>query len=77
MEASGEAETVNNAVVTGLPLRIPYTTKQGIISAKQGILVQEQGISPANTEIVAEYGFRYTWPSHISTSAAISLVRNY
>ena len=27
---------------------IPYSTKQGIISAEQGILAQEQGILPAN-----------------------------
>ena len=36
--ASGAVETINNAAVTGLPVRIPYSTKQGIISAKQGIL---------------------------------------
>ena len=41
---SGASETVNIDVVTGLPMRISYSTKQRIISAKQGILVQEQGI---------------------------------
>jgi hypothetical protein len=30
-----------------------------IISAEQGILAQEQGISSANTEIIAGQGFRY------------------
>ncbi|MFZ0096417.1 MAG: hypothetical protein WAK97_21060 [Pseudolabrys sp.] len=34
--------------------QIPYATEQGIISAEQRILAQEQGISPAKTEIIAE-----------------------
>jgi len=34
--------------------QIPYATEQGIISAGQGILAQEQGISPAKTEVIAE-----------------------
>jgi hypothetical protein len=33
--------------------QIPYSIKQGIISAEQGILPQEQGVSPAKTEIIA------------------------
>ena len=51
--ASGAPETVNNGVVIGLSMRIPYLTKQGIIFANQGILSQEQVISPAKTEINA------------------------
>ena len=51
--ASGAPETVNNGVVIGLLMRIPYSTEQGIIFAKQGILSQEQVISPAKTEINA------------------------
>jgi len=50
---SGAPETVNNGVVIGLLMRIPYSTEQGIIFAKQGILSQEQVISPAKTEINA------------------------
>ena len=42
--AFGAPETVNNGVVTGLPMQIPYSTEQRIIFAKQGILSQEQGI---------------------------------
>jgi hypothetical protein len=45
------SETVNNAVVTGLPTQIPYSTEQGIILAEQGILAPEQGILPAGIEI--------------------------
>jgi hypothetical protein len=41
--ASGAPETLNSAAVAGLPMQIPYSTKQGIISAEQGILPQEQG----------------------------------
>jgi hypothetical protein len=44
--ASGAPETVNNGVVIGLSMQIPYSTEQGIIFAKQGI-------SPAKTEINA------------------------
>jgi hypothetical protein len=40
----GALETINNAVVTGLPVRIPYSTEQGIILAEQGLLTREQGI---------------------------------
>ena len=32
--------------------KIPYATKQGIISAEQEILLQEQGISPTKNEII-------------------------
>jgi len=39
-------ETLNCGAVAGLPTQIPYSTKQGIISAEQGILKQEQGILP-------------------------------
>jgi hypothetical protein len=42
--ASGAPETVNNGVVTGLPMQIPYSTEQGIILAEQAILAREQGI---------------------------------
>jgi hypothetical protein len=38
IRASGAAEIVNNAVVTGLPVLIPYSAEQGIILADQGIL---------------------------------------
>jgi hypothetical protein len=31
-------------VITGLPVRIPYSLEQGIILADQGILAREQGI---------------------------------
>jgi hypothetical protein len=48
--ASGAPEIVNNTVVTGLPIRIPCSTEQGIIFAKQGSLVQEQGIPLAKTQ---------------------------
>jgi hypothetical protein len=40
----GTPETVNNGVVTGHSMRLPYATKQGIILAEQGILAGEQGI---------------------------------
>jgi hypothetical protein len=49
---SGAPETVNNGVVTGLLIRIPYSTEQGIILAEQGILAREQGILSAKTEII-------------------------
>jgi len=42
--ASGAPETVNNDVITGLPMRIPYSLEQGIILADQGILARKQGI---------------------------------
>jgi hypothetical protein len=46
--ALGAPEAPNNGVVTGLPMRIPYATEQGIIFAKQGsldcTLGGEQGI---------------------------------
>jgi hypothetical protein len=45
-------ETPNSGAGTGRYTQIPYSTKQGIISAEQGILAQEQGISPAKTEII-------------------------
>jgi hypothetical protein len=48
--ASGAPETVNNAAVTGLLGRIPYSTEQGIILVEQGIPTREQGISPAKIE---------------------------
>jgi hypothetical protein len=50
--AFGAPETVNNGVVTGLPMQIPYSTEQGIILAEQGILVLEQGILPDKIEII-------------------------
>ena len=52
--AFGALETINNAVVTGLPVRIPYSTEQGIILAEHGILAREQGILSAGIAIVAE-----------------------
>jgi hypothetical protein len=45
--ASGTPETANNGLVTGLPMRIPYSTEQGIILAEQGFLPREQGILSA------------------------------
>ena len=51
--ASGTPETPNSAAVAGLPMQIPYSTKQGIISAELGILAQEQGILSAGIEIIA------------------------
>jgi hypothetical protein len=33
--------------------KIPYSTEQGIISAKLGILAQKQGILSAKTKIIA------------------------
>jgi len=50
---SGAPETENNGVVTGLPMRIPYSTEQGIILAEQGILAREQGILSVGIEIIA------------------------
>lgn len=50
--------------------KIPYATKQGIISAGQGIQAQEQGISSAKTEIIAGCGFRYTQGSAFQLAAA-------
>jgi hypothetical protein len=50
--ASEATKTVNNAVVTGLPVRIPYTAEQGIILAEHGILAREKGISSAGIEII-------------------------
>ena len=40
--------------------QIPYSMKQGIISAEQGILPQEQGILSFKIENIAGWGFRYT-----------------
>ena len=51
--ASGAAEIVNNAVVTGLPVLIPYSAEQGIILAEQGIFAREQGFFPARIEVIA------------------------
>jgi hypothetical protein len=34
-------------------MKIPRSTKQGIVSAEQGILARDQGISSAKTEIIA------------------------
>jgi hypothetical protein len=45
--ASGATKTANNGVVIGLPIRIPYSTQQGIILAEQGILARDQGILSA------------------------------
>jgi hypothetical protein len=52
--ASGAAEIVNNAVVTGLPELIPYSAEQGIILADQGIFAREQGFFPARIEVIAQ-----------------------
>jgi hypothetical protein len=43
IRTSRTLEAGNNAVVTGLSVRIPCAAEQGIISAKQGILAREQG----------------------------------
>ena len=45
--ASGAAEIVNNAVVTGLPVLIPYSAEQGSILADHGILARYQRILSA------------------------------
>jgi hypothetical protein len=50
--ASGAPETLNSGVCAGHYTKIPYSMKQGIISAEQGILAQEQGIPPAKIEII-------------------------
>jgi hypothetical protein len=42
--ASGRSETSSNGVIAGLPTRIPYSKKQGIIFAEQGIWAGEQEI---------------------------------
>jgi hypothetical protein len=51
--------TVNNGVVTGLSTRIPYSTEQGIILAKQGIFAREQGILSTAIETIAGRDFRH------------------
>jgi hypothetical protein len=51
--AFGAPETVNNGVVTGLPMQIPYSKEQGIILSEQGILARKQGIFLAGIEIIA------------------------
>jgi len=45
--------TANNAVISVLSMRIPYSAKQGIILAKQRIVFAEQGILPSKIEITA------------------------
>ena len=54
---SAVSQTLNNGARTGLPMRIPYSTQQGIILAEQGSLAKEQGILSAGIEIVAERDF--------------------
>jgi len=49
--ASGAAETANYAVVTGLPVLIPYSAEQGIIFSKQGRLMEEQRILLVKTQL--------------------------
>jgi len=66
--ASGAPKTVNNAVVTGLPVRIPYSPEQGIILVKQGILEREQGILSAGIEITL---------NEIFDTGPLSNVRSY
>ena len=44
--ASGAPETANNGVVTGRPMRIPCSTKQGIVLAEQAILALEKFYRP-------------------------------
>jgi hypothetical protein len=51
--ASGAPETANNGVVTGLPMRIPYSTEQGIILAATGNL-GGTGNLVGRIEIIAE-----------------------
>jgi hypothetical protein len=51
--ASGAPETINITVVKGPSVRIPDSTEQEIISAKQGSLGQEQIKLPANIGIIA------------------------
>jgi hypothetical protein len=48
--ALGTPETTSNAVITGFPTQIPYSTKQGIIFAEQEIWAGEQGILSAETK---------------------------
>jgi hypothetical protein len=50
--ASGALEIRNSVALAGLSVKIPYPTKQGIISLEQGSLAQEQGILSAKIEIV-------------------------
>jgi hypothetical protein len=47
-------ETANNAAVAWLPVRIPYSSEQGIILAEQGIVAPEPGFLSAGTEIIVE-----------------------
>jgi len=44
--ASGASEAANGGVVTGLPIRIPYSTEQGSLAQEQGILSAEIEITP-------------------------------
>jgi len=67
--ASGAAGTVNNGVVTGLPVRIPYSAEQGIILSEHGIMAQKQGVLLGGIEIIVGWGFRYTQPACFSTIA--------
>jgi hypothetical protein len=57
--ALGAPEPANNGFVTGLPMRIPYATEQGIISVEQRILVDVEPVSspkfPANRENNREF----------------------
>jgi hypothetical protein len=55
--ASGAPETVNSIVIAGLPMRIPYSSDQGIILVKQGILERDQGILSAGIEITPDEVF--------------------
>ena len=55
--ALGTGETIESAVITGLPMRIPYSTEQGIIFADQGILAREQEILSARIEIIVRHDF--------------------
>ena len=51
--ASGAPEIVNNGLVTGRSMRIPYSKEQGIIYAEQGLLAREQRILSVGIEIIA------------------------
>ena len=64
---SGRSEASSNGVVTGLPTRIPYAKKQGIIFAEQGIWTREQEILAAEVRVIP--------PGEISGYRALDDVR--
>ena len=53
-------------------MRIPYSTEQGIILAKQGILAREQGILSAGIELSPDetFGTKDVWVMSAGTPKA-------